>query len=185
MPAEEECPLSEVKADIGLDIAECLLLTQNGHQQTSHVAVAKSKVRDGLLDIKTKVGETPEGYEIFQPRGKFQFPVKKPDLTTILSHLGVKMDLGRETCALEEFTEMARRHPDLVPVTIEKMRYGFTVDGIICEYAQVWFNGALLESACSESENYLGMRKAIVALGINSMPNINYLKAAKRVVGMV
>jgi hypothetical protein len=31
---------------------------------------------------------------------------------------------------------MARRHPDLVPVTIEKVRYGFTVDGIICEYAQ-------------------------------------------------
>jgi hypothetical protein len=26
---------------------------------------------------------------------------------------------------------MARRHPDLVPVTIKKMRYGFTVDGII------------------------------------------------------
>lgn len=150
-----------------------------------HTDEANVKVRDGLLDIKTKVGETPEGYEIFQPRGKFQFPVKKPDLTTILSHLGVKMDLGRETCALEEFTEIARRHPDLVPVTIEKMRYGFTVDGIICEYAQVWFNGALLESACSESENYLGMRKAIVALGIDSMPNINYLKAAKRVVGMV
>jgi CYTH domain-containing protein len=150
-----------------------------------HTDEANVKVRDALLDIKTKVGETPEGYEIFQPRGKFQFPVKKPDLTTILSHLGVKMDLGRETCALEEFTEMARRHPDLVPVTIEKMRYGFTVDGIICEYAQVWFNGALLESACSESENYLGMRNAIVALGIDSMPNINYLKAAKRVVGMV
>ena len=26
---------------------------------------ANVKVRDGLLDIKTKVGETPEGYEIF------------------------------------------------------------------------------------------------------------------------
>ena len=41
---------------------------------------ANVKVRDGLLDIKTKVGETPEGYEIFQPRGKFQFPVSKADL---------------------------------------------------------------------------------------------------------
>ena len=49
------------------------------------------KVRDGLLDIKTKVGETPEGYEIFQPRGKFQFPVKREDLATILSHLKVEM----------------------------------------------------------------------------------------------
>ena len=31
------------------------------------------KVRDGLLDIKVKTGETEEGYEIFQPRGKFKF----------------------------------------------------------------------------------------------------------------
>ena len=143
------------------------------------------KVREGLLDIKTKVGETPEGFEIFQPRGKFQFPVKRGDLETILSYLKVKLDLERETCTLEEFTKMIRRHPDLVPVAVEKMRYGFTINGIICEYARVWFNGALLESACSESENYEGLRKAIVALGINEMPNINYLKAAKRVVGMI
>jgi hypothetical protein len=142
-------------------------------------------VRDGLLDIKTKVGETPEGYEIFQPRGKFQFPVKQADLATILSHLKAKMDLDRDTYTLDEFIALARSHPDLVPVTVEKMRYGFTVEGIICEYAQVWFNGALMESACCESENYEGMRKAIDALGIAAMPNTNYLKAAKRVVGMV
>jgi hypothetical protein len=46
---------------------------------------ANVKVRDGLLDIKTKVGETLEGYEIFQPRGKFQFPVKRPDLPMLES----------------------------------------------------------------------------------------------------
>ena len=146
---------------------------------------ANVKVREGLLDIKIKVGETPAGYEIFQPRGKFQFPAKRADLKAILSHLKVEMDVDRETCALDEFTEMARRHPDLVPVTVEKMRYGFTVDGIICEYARVRFNGALLESACSESDDYEGLCKAIAALGINEMPNTNYLKAAKRVVGMI
>ena len=79
---------------------------------------------------------------------------------------------------------MTRRHSDMVPVQVEKMRYGFTVDGIICEYAQVWFNGALVESACCESENYEGMKKAVEALGISDMPNTNYLKAARRVVGM-
>jgi len=150
-----------------------------------HTNEANVKVREGLLDIKTKTGETPEGYEIFQPRGKFQFPVKKADLETILSHLKAAMKLERETYTLEEFVELARRHPDLVPVTVEKMRYGFTVDGIICEYAQVWFNGALLESACCESENYAGMKKVVAGLGIDGMPNTNYLKAAKRVVGMV
>ena len=151
---------------------------------SAHTNEANVKVREGLLDIKTKVGETPEGYEIFQPRGKFQFPVKKEDLATILSHLKVEMNLDKETYTIEEFIAMARKHPDLVPVTVEKMRYGFTVEGIICEYAQVWFNGALVESACCESENYAGMRQVIEALGIAAMPNTNYLKAAKRVVGM-
>lgn len=145
---------------------------------------ANVKVRDGLLDIKTKTGETPEGYEIFQPRGKFQFPVPKADLAQILSHLKAEMELTQDTYTIETFIEMARLHPDLTPVTVEKMRYGFTIDGIICEYAQVWFNGAMLESACVESENYAGMKAVIEGLGLTELPNTNYLKAAKRVVGM-
>jgi hypothetical protein len=145
---------------------------------------ANVKVRDGLLDIKTKVGETPEGYEIFQPRGKFQFPVSRADLATILSHLEVEMRLDADSYTIDAFIAMARKHPDLAPVTVEKMRYGFTVDGIICEYAQVWFNGALVETACAESENYAGMKAVIEGLGLAGMPNTNYLRAAKRVVGM-
>jgi hypothetical protein len=145
---------------------------------------ANVKVRDGLLDIKTKVGETPEGYEIFQPRGKFQFPVKKADLASILGHLGVEMALDQETYSIEEFVRMARRHGEMAAVTVEKMRYGFTIDGVICEYAQVWFNGALVESACAESENYAGMKQVVEGLGIADLPNTNYLRAAKRVVGM-
>lgn len=145
---------------------------------------ANVKVRDGLLDIKTKTGETPEGYEIFQPRGKFQFPVSRQDLATILQHLKVEMPLDKETYEIGEFIEMARAHPQMAPVTVEKMRYGFMVDGIICEFAQVWFNGALVESACCESENYAGMRKAVDALGLADMPNTNYLKAARRIIGM-
>ncbi|MDD4701797.1 MAG: hypothetical protein PHI96_06205 [Desulfovibrio sp.] len=149
-----------------------------------HTTEANVKVRDGLLDIKTKVGETPEGYEIFQPRGKFQFPVSKTDLAVILSHLKVEMPLDKDQYGIDEFIEMVRKHPEMAAVSVEKMRYGFTVEGIICEYAQVWLNGALLESACCESEDYAGMKKAVEALGIAAMPNTNYLKAARRVVGM-
>lgn len=145
---------------------------------------ANVKVRDGLLDIKTKVGETPEGYEIFQPRGKFQFPVKKEDLAVILSHLKVNMELKKDSYTIDEFIEMARHHPELVPVSVEKLRFGFTIDGIICEYAKVWFNGALIESACVESENYAGMKQVVESLGLAEFPNMNYLRAAKRVVGL-
>lgn len=150
-----------------------------------HTDEANVKVREGLLDIKTKVGETPEGYEIFQPRGKFQFPVKRDDLATILSHLKVQMPLKAETCTIEQFIAMVREHAEMAAVTVEKMRYGFSIDGIICEYAQVWFNGAMVETACAESENYAGMKQVVEALGIASLPNTNYLKAAKAVVGMI
>jgi len=149
-----------------------------------HTNEANVKVRDGLLDIKTKVGETPEGYEIFQPRGKFQFPVSKADLATILDNLKVKLTLDKEQYTIEEFIRIARAHPDMAAVSVEKMRYGFMVDGIICEYAQVYFNGAMVESACCESENYDGMKKAIAALGLSDMENVNYLRAAKQVVGL-
>jgi hypothetical protein len=151
---------------------------------STRTSEANVKVREGLLDIKTKVGETPEGYEIFQPRGKFPFPVKREELAAILAHLMVEIALESETYGIEEFIAMARKHPDLVPVSVEKMRYGFTVGGVICEFAQVWFNGAMVESACCESENYAGMRQVVETLGIAAMPNTNYLKAAKRVVGM-
>ena len=119
------------------------------------------KVRDGLLDIKVKTGQTPEGYEIFQPRGKFQFPVKRDELLEILSFLKVDLAIEAE----------------------EKKRYGFSVNGVICEYAYVWLNGAQIESACCESEDYGAMRAAVEALGIAEMPNVNYLKAIKRVIG--
>ena len=60
---------------------------------------ANVKVRDGLLDIKPKVGETADGYEIFQPRGKFQFPVQREDLAKIL--------LEREVIEGEELRRFA------------------------------------------------------------------------------
>lgn len=149
-----------------------------------HTDEANVKVRDGLLDIKTKVGETPDGYEIFQPRGKFQFPVSKEDLAKILGNLKVEMKLDKAQYTIDEFIGMARKHPDMAAVTVEKMRYGFMIDGIICEYAQVYFNGAMVESACCESENYDGMKKAIEALSLTGKVNTNYLRAAKKVVGL-
>jgi hypothetical protein len=157
--------------------AETYILSRN-------TDAANVKVRDGLLDIKTLVGVTPQGYEIFQPRGKFQFPVKKAELEAILAALEVTMPLAADSYSFDEFVALAKAHADLAPVEVEKMRYGFSVDGVICEFAEVWFNGALMESACCESEDHSGMEKAIAVLGIAQMPNTNYLRAAKRVVGL-
>lgn len=149
-----------------------------------HTDEANVKIRDGLLDIKTKVGETPEGYEIFQPRGKFTFPVKQQELTTIFAHLQVPVKLEQPVCTLDQFIEIVAENPDLSAVAVDKERYGFSVDGVICEYGEILFNGALIETACVESENYPAMKSVIEKLEIAVFENTNYLKAAKEIVGM-
>jgi len=149
-----------------------------------HTNNANVKIRDGLLDIKIKVGETEEGYEIFQPRGKFQFPVEKDELATIFENLVVSVDLEKRSCTFEEFLELVDGSADLTAVGVDKERYGFSVDEVICEYGEILFNGALLETACVESEDYGAMKEVIAKLEIAQFDNTNYLKAAKQVVGM-
>jgi hypothetical protein len=147
-----------------------------------HTNEANVKIRDGLLDIKTKVGETAEGYEIFQPRGKFEFPVEKDELAIILDSLLVPITPEKPNYSLEEFLDLVDSYPDLTAVDVEKERYGFSVDGVICEYAEVLFNGALIETACAESDDYQAIKEVIEKLEIADLENTNYLIAAKRVV---
>ena len=147
-----------------------------------HTNEANVKIRDGLLDIKTKVGETAEGYEIFQPRGKFEFPVKKDELAIIFDNLLAPITPDKSTYSFAEFLDLVGSHPDLTAVDVDKERYGFSVDGVICEYAEVLFNGALLETACAESEDYSAIKEVIDKLQITDFENTNYLIAAKRVV---
>jgi CYTH domain-containing protein len=141
------------------------------------------KVRDGLLDVKVRIGTTPEGYEIFEPRGKHPLPVTREDLAAVLSQLRVPVSLPSNTYTFDDLVALARQHQDLRVVRVEKMRYGFSIDGVLCEYALVWFNGALVESACVESDNHAAIRPVVEALGLDGHPNVNYLRAAKAVVG--
>lgn len=152
-----------------------------------HTRDANVKMRDGLLDIKVKSGQTPEGYEIFQPAGKFQFPVSHGSLDSILAALKVAMPdalSAAHEITIEAFLAAAESHPDLVAVSVEKMRWGFTIDGVICEYATVWFNGAMIESACVESEHYDRMGPVIELLGLDGHTNTSYIRAAAAIVGL-
>ena len=149
-----------------------------------HTNEANVKIRNGLLDIKIKVGETEEGYEIFQPRGKFQFPVKQEELATIFENLQVPVKLEQQVCTIDEFLDLVAESPELTAVAVDKERYGFSVGGVICEYGEILFNGALVETACAESEDYSAMKSVIEMLEITSFENTNYLKAAKEIVGM-
>lgn len=152
----------------------------------SSVTNANVKMRAGVLDVKTRIADTFEGYQIFQPAAKYQFPMTAEDLSSAAGFLGITMRLSAHESAIspDEFLKSAGAQPSLRLVTISKERFGFTIDGVICEYGRVYLNGAMLETACVESEHPELMADVIGGLGLSKFENTNYVDIASRVIGL-
>ena len=148
-----------------------------------HADDANVKLRDGLLDIKAKTLVTPEGYEVYAPLGKFSFPLDAKARALLSQCLRVK-DVSRED-TLDEAALICRAgtHPDLAVARVEKTRYGFSVDGVICEYAIVLVNGERVETACCETTDTAMLARVIGKLGLKAWSNTSYVAALQRMVG--
>ena len=148
--------------------------------------INNTKIRDGKMDIKTFVSEV-DGLEQWNPLMKGEFPMKAEMLEKeVFPAFQVKMPkLDKDEYTLDEFLAIVKSNPDLQAVTIEKERYGFMVNDTICEYANVWINGAMVTTINSESTEVEDIKKTIKDLGLEGVENINYLQAAKRIVGMI
>ena len=149
--------------------------------------VNNTKIRDGKMDIKTFVQEV-DGLEQWNPLMKGEFPIKKEvlqnDVFPAFKVEGLPA-LDKDEYTLEEFLSMIKNHPDLQAVTVEKERFGYMVNDTICEYANVWINGAMVVTVNSESTELKDIQKTVKDLGIEGAENINYLQAIKRIIGMV
>ena len=147
--------------------------------------VNNTKIRDGKMDIKTFVQEV-DGLEQWNPLMKGEFPMKSEMLEKeVFPAFKVEMSkLDKDKYTLEEFLEIVNNHPDLQAVSVEKERFGYMVNDTICEYANVWINGAMVVTVNSESTEIDDIKKTIKDLGLEGVENINYLQAAKRVIGM-
>ena len=148
--------------------------------------VNNTKIRDGKMDIKTFIQEV-DGLEQWNPLMKGEFPMKAEMLEKdVFPAFKVEMaELDKEEYTLEEFLTLIKNHPDLQAISVEKERFGFMVNDTICEYANVWINGAMVVTINSESTELDDIKKTIKDLGLEGVENINYLQAAKRVVGMI
>jgi hypothetical protein len=147
--------------------------------------VNNTKIRDGKMDIKTFVQEV-DGLEQWNPLMKGEFPIKAEILKNeVFPAFKVEMPLlEKDEYTLEEFLTIVKKHPDLQAVDVEKERFGYMVNDTICEYANVWINGAMVVTVNSESTEIEDIKKTIKDLGLEGVENINYLQAIKRVIGM-
>ena len=148
--------------------------------------VNNTKIRDGKMDIKTFVQEK-DGLEQWNPLMKGEFPIKAETLQNEVFP-AFKVEglpaLEKDEYTLEEFLEMIKNHPDLQAVDVEKERFGYMVNDTICEYANVWINGAMVVTVNSESTEVEDIKKTITDLELEGVENINYLQAIKRIIGM-
>jgi hypothetical protein len=148
--------------------------------------VNNTKIRDGKMDIKTFVQEK-DGLEQWNPLMKGEFPMKTEVLKNEVFP-AFKVDIpafDKDEYTLEEFLQMVKNHPDLQAVSVEKERFGYMVNDTICEYANVWINGAMVVTVNSESTEIDDIKKTISDLELEGVENINYLQAIKRVIGWI
>lgn len=148
--------------------------------------INNTKIRDGKMDIKTFVQEV-DGLEQWNPLMKGRFPMKAEILEKeVFPAFKVEIPkLKKDEYTLEEFLSIVKKHPDLQAVSVQKERFGYMINDTICEYANVWINGAMVVTVNSESTEIEDIKKTIKDLGLEGIENINYLQAAKRVVGMI
>jgi len=148
--------------------------------------VNNTKIRDGKMDIKTFVKEV-DGLEQWNPLMKGEFPMKAEMLEKeVFPAFMVDMPkLEKDEYTIDEFMAIVNSHPDLQAVSVEKERFGYMINDTICEYANVWINGAMVVTVNSESTEIDDIKKTITDLGLDGVENINYLQAAKRITGMI
>jgi hypothetical protein len=145
-----------------------------------------TKIRDEKMDIKEFVQER-DGLEQWRPRMKGEFPMAAEALVAeVFPAFGVAMSaLGRDAYTLDQYLDaIIRPHRDLVAVRVFKRRFAFTVNECITEHAEVWINGAGLETVAVESTVIPAILEAKRMLGLDDYENVNYLRAIKRVIGM-
>jgi len=145
-----------------------------------------TKVRDEKMDIKVLVNQD-RGLEQWNPRMKGQFPMKAEVLEKeVLPAFGVDIPkFARGEYTLEQcLEEIIYPHPKLTPVRVDKLRFGFTVNGCITEIAHLLINGAAIQTVAVEQEDVNAILKAREQLGLTEYENINYLRAIKRIIGL-
>ena len=68
---------------------------------------------------------------------------------------------------------------DLAVVKVTKKRHGFMIREVIVEVAEVTFDGVPLKTAAAEHIDPALVMEVVRELGLNALPNVNYIKAMK------
>jgi len=144
------------------------------------------KVRDGLLDIKELVNTNDDSLEQWMPVMKVGFPAPADDIARIFSAFDlVRPEMKRDEYTYDQFIdEIVGGSDELAVIKVTKKRDGFMIREVIVEVAEVTFDGIALKTAAAEHIDPALVMEVARELGLDAFPNVNYIKAMKKAVGM-
>jgi len=144
------------------------------------------KVRDDLLDIKSLQEVNADGLEQWFPVLKAGFPISVEDLKKVFGYFKAPEPIfGRKEYTFDQFlNEIVRPNQNLRLVQVKKKRYIYVINGAVTEIAETEFDGVALRTICVEHEDPEVVMKTVRELGMEDLPNINYIQAMKKTVGM-
>lgn len=153
----------------------------------SKVRDDNTKIREDLIDIKSLQAVDENKLEQWNPTLKVGFPIGKDNLTELFKVFGVVTpDFAREEYTYDQFlSEVIIPNEALKVVNVKKVRYIYSVNDCIVEFAETEFNGVPWKTACVEHVDPANVIKTVQELGLVGFENINYIKAMKKTVGLV
>ncbi|MCK6614293.1 MAG: hypothetical protein HRU80_02930 [Ignavibacteriales bacterium] len=152
----------------------------------SEVSMDNTKVRDGLMDIKTLQQVNEDRLELWLPIMKGQFPLPVSEIKKVFKCFRVALpNFARVEYTFQQYLdEVIKPSTLLKAVNVHKKRTGFTINNTIVEIAEVTVDGKVIKTAAVEMEDPALVIKTVRELELDKFPNINYLRGLKNLVGM-
>lgn len=154
---------------------------------TSQTSGENCKIRDDLMDIKSLKQVDANKLEQWYPTMKETFPMKKETIENLFKNFFkvAVPEFKRDEYTYEQYLdELVKPCKELEIVDVYKERSIYKINGATVEVAETTFNGVPNRTICVEHEDPANVMKTVKELGLEGLPNINYIHAMKQAVGM-
>ena len=143
------------------------------------------KVRDDLMDIKSPKAVNEDKLEQWYPTLKESFPLSREAVARLFTEF-FKIDVPElaDSYDYAAFVDLCSQQKDLCVVNVEKVRHITNIDETIVEVAETQFNGVENRTICVEHIDPALVMSVVRKLGVENLPNINYINAMKQAVGL-
>jgi hypothetical protein len=145
--------------------------------------LANVKIREGRVELKTRVRSSKDGLELWQPEFVEAFPLSRVAMRRLSRVWYTAVTPTIITCTTEaQFAEFARSClPSIHAIPVVKHRRRFTVLNCRAELVELSVLGERWESLALEDAEPAVVRASVRALGLSDLPTSNYPAAIARV----